>query len=437
MGYLLFLLVNAVLFLRPAEIIPQLENLPFYEVLILACLLVSLGRVASQLSLRSLCEHPISAFVVGQLGAVFISAMLNPDNEAAFPFCIIYAKLLCYYLLLVAVVDTPARLRGFVYCLSGLILLITGLALLQYHGVINIPALASYAEKQWEFVDPETGQSGEVLVRLCAAGIFSNPNDFSRILSVGMLISLYGWSDKDSPVPPLVWLVVFGAFGYAMALTHSRGGFLGLLAGLVAFLWGRYGTRKALGLAAVVLPLFVLLFSGRQTSISTGSGTGFLRIMLWSDAFEQLREAPFFGIGFGDIDDTRPNTHNSFVQAYVGLGLIGGTIFFGALYTSLLLPYRAGRPESGLPKGELRRFCPYLLGIIAGYVVGMLSSSRNSVPPTYMLLGLATAYMRFAGVYLPPTLTRLNGPLVRHVLLATILFVIALYLFIRISLAQS
>jgi hypothetical protein len=52
--------------------------------------------------------------------------------------------------------------------------------------------VASYAERQWEFVDEEAGQSGEVLLRLCAAGIFANPNDLSGILVVGILIAVCG-----------------------------------------------------------------------------------------------------------------------------------------------------------------------------------------------------------------------------------------------------
>ena len=42
LGFVFFLLVNAVLFIRPAELVPSLEDLPVYELLIVTCLLLSL-----------------------------------------------------------------------------------------------------------------------------------------------------------------------------------------------------------------------------------------------------------------------------------------------------------------------------------------------------------------------------------------------------------
>ena len=41
MGFLLFLIVNAVLFLRPGELMPELESLQLYQIAILACLACS------------------------------------------------------------------------------------------------------------------------------------------------------------------------------------------------------------------------------------------------------------------------------------------------------------------------------------------------------------------------------------------------------------
>jgi hypothetical protein len=54
-----------------------------------------------------------------------------------------------------------------------------------------------------------------------------------------------------------------------------------------------------------------------------------------------------------------------------------------------------------------------------------------------MLVGLAAVHVSLAGVYLPPALTSLNRPLVRHVLLVSVLCVEAIYVFMRISLASS
>ena len=289
MGYFLFLLVNAALFLRPEEILPQLNGTHLYELFTLSCLAVSFPRVVNKLGLRSLRANPMNACIVGLMAVVVISNLFNYQSREELGYCFDFAKLVVYYFLLVAVVDTFGKLRGFVYYLAGLIFVLTALALLHYHDVINIAALTSYAERQWEITDEDTGQTGDVLLRLCAAGIFANPNDLSRILMVGILVSLYGLGDRRSQFRRPVWLALLGVFGYAMALTYSRGGFLCLVAALITMLWVRFGGRKTVVLGLVLLPLLLVLFGGRQTQFSTSAGTAHTRIELWSDGFAEWR----------------------------------------------------------------------------------------------------------------------------------------------------
>ncbi len=148
MGFFLFLLVNATLFIRPAEIVPALLDLPIYEVLILGCLLVSLPTVMGQLSIRSLVERPASACVVGVLVSVVLSHLSHFAIDGAVSSGIQFVKVLLYYWLLVGLVNSISRLRFFLVWLLGLIVVLTTLALLQYHSVIDVPALASLAERQ-------------------------------------------------------------------------------------------------------------------------------------------------------------------------------------------------------------------------------------------------------------------------------------------------
>jgi hypothetical protein len=376
--------------------------------------------------------------VVGLLGMVVVSGLRNLGPGEACRAGFEFSKLLVYYLVLVTVVNTERKLRAFVYWLGLLILLLTLLALLQYHGLIQNAALAAYAEKQWDTIDQETGNSGAVLVRLCGAGLFANPNDLSRILVVGSLIALYGANDPRSPLPRLVWHVQLGIFGYALILTHSRGGFLALLTAMMVFLGSRFGGRKPLGLALVVLPLLFVVFKGRQTNISMSDGTGHQRVTIWRDGLQLWRERPLVGIGMGQYsEELGIAAHNSFFNCYAELGFLGGTLFLGAFYLAVLLLSRLSKQGTELPEGELRRFRPYLMGIIAGYMMGMTSDNRSYVPPTYMLLGLASIHVQLAGAYLPSAVTSLNGRLVRRVVFVSGLSVVALYLFIRITLAGS
>jgi len=65
--------------------------------------------------------------------------------------------------------------------------------------------------------------------------------------------------------------------------------------------------------------------------------------------------------------------------------------------------------------------------------VGMLSSSRNYVMPTYTLLALACVQQRMAGFYAPRLAARLNGRLIVQMVAMSIAFLAATYLFVRMT----
>src|SRR5262245_20220875 len=371
----LFILLNVVLLIRPADVFPPLFGLPIYQACILACLAAALPSVSRMLEREGLGAEPISLCMVGLLGAVALSHLSNGRIGEAVTESWEFAKVLIYQVLLISLINTPRRLRVFLSCLSALIVAHTALAVMQYHGMIDLPAMASMSEG---YFDPETGGPTTV-VRLCGAGIFGNPNDLSRILAVGILLALYWLGDRAPLLLRSVWLASLALCGYALTLTHSRGGLIGLIVGLLVLFRAVYGTRKALLLSAVALPALFLLASGRQTDLSTSDGTGQLRVRFWSQGFSAMTEVPAFGLGsnrYNDVTSGHQEAHNSFVHAFVDLGLLGGALFAGAFYFALWLPSQLDRFRIGLMDRDLRRARTFLVGIIAGYGAGLLSSSR-------------------------------------------------------------
>jgi O-antigen ligase len=200
----------------------------------------------------------------------------------------------------------------------------------------------------------------------------------------------------------------------------------------------RFGGKKSVGLALVLSLGLFAVFGGRQTNMTTSAGTGRSRIEIWNEAFHLWRTSLVLGIGMDQIaEELRILAHNSFVHAYTELGLVGGTLFLGAFCLGVTLPYRVTRSWPGLPDGELRRFGPYLIGIVAGYVMGMTSSSRNYIAPTYMIAGLSAVFMRLTEAHVPHTFTCLTGRLVRGVCLASVLTVAAHYVLIQVALTRG
>src|SRR3954471_7774194 len=77
LGFFLFILLNATLYVRPAEIVPALLGLEIYQTLIIACLAASFTCVLEQLTSGELERRPITVCVIGLAFAVVMSHLAN------------------------------------------------------------------------------------------------------------------------------------------------------------------------------------------------------------------------------------------------------------------------------------------------------------------------------------------------------------------------
>lgn len=405
-----FLLLNGIMFLRPGELVPGLAGVPIYEVVILACLAMAAPAIFALLRPVALARNPINLCVFGMLPAIVMSLLAQGDMWNARERGIEFVKVILYYLLLVSLVDSRARLRTFLVSLAVYTLVLNVIALLSYHEIVNLSTVSAYAEGQFQ-VDPDTGERA-VVVRLQAMGVYGNPNGLARIIAVGITICLFEMSRQRPFFGRLRWVIAAVILGYALQLTFSRGGLLAMMAGVVVLFHARYGMKKGGAAILILLPLLVL-FSGRQTDIDTSSGTGQLRIQLWSNGLVALRSSPIFGIGAGYYFRTAGNdAHNSFVEAYVENGLIGGSIFTSAFVLAIVGLYRCKSDVTKAIDPELWQLRPFILSIVVGTVVGQFSSSRVYFPPTYMILGLATIYLTLVGRHVAVGVMRVTPGLV-------------------------
>src|SRR5437016_3382643 len=79
---------------------------------------------------------------------------------------------------------------------------VTTIALLQYHGVIDLPGLSEIAQGH---VDSETGEVS-VLLRLVSTGIFNDPNDLSLLLILASGACVYSFGDRRWGAWRWIWL---------------------------------------------------------------------------------------------------------------------------------------------------------------------------------------------------------------------------------------
>ncbi|HEX5445017.1 MAG TPA: O-antigen ligase family protein [Pirellulales bacterium] len=431
MSFVLFLLVNATLFVRPGEIVPDLAAVPIYECLILACLLTSLRSLTELLSWQRLIERPIALGVLGMLAAIFLSHASHFDLWSARYDSLQFLKTVIYFFLLLANVDSPGRLRTFLFWLLGCIAATVGLALLQYHGWIDLPALTALQQSE---IDPATGMV-YTFPRLRSTGIFNDPNDLSMIAVSGIAIAAYFVTDPSGGNARLAAWLGLAACGYALLLTRSRGGLLALMAALGILFQARYGWRKAMLIGAVALPALLLVAGRRQANIggAMGEGTGQERIKLWSQGFGMLHSSPLFGIGQNRYaEEAGLVAHNSYIHCFGELGLFGGAIFLGLFFYAIRALYQLLADELAKLEPETARLRPYLLAMVCGCAASMLTISRPYVLPTYLTLGLAASFLG----QLQPTLGLAEQPLgkqlLKHIGAASLAMLAAIYLFVRV-----
>jgi O-antigen ligase len=368
---------------------------------------------------------------LGLLPAIVLSHLthfnLFSAREGAIEFC----KIVIYYLLLLANVSSAARLRQFLTWLVGLILILTALAILQYHHVIDIPSLT---ELQQRGILEETGEE-IVIPRLRSTGIFNDPNDLCLILLSAAWISLYRIGSFKAGLPGLLWLAPVGLFSYALMLTQSRGGFLALLAGALVLIRSRFGWWKTGMLGVLVLPMLFLLFAGRQTRLDIGDreDTGQGRIQLWAEAMQLFKEAPVFGIGKDEYQEAnRIVVHNGFLHSFTELGFVGGTMFLGCFCCAGWMLVRLASMDNRWMNQDLYRFLPFLLAIVASYAMGLMSLSRSYVVTTFLIPGLVTAYVRLREQNLPGPLLMFNFRLIGRLAICSVTFLGSIYFFVRL-----
>lgn len=423
MSFALFLVVNAMLFVRPAEFHPALFGMPAYEVCILACLAFSYPAVVDRLSFRALIESPLNACVAGMLAAIILSHLANGELAAAWEYGVEFVKLLLYFFLLVSVVDTPARLERFLSAIGVFAALITALAVLHYHKLVIVPAI-----QLLETGLDDTGRLDRMVARLGSTGLFQDPNDMSLMIVMATIACLYQILERRR----FIWAAPLVLFGHALMLTHSRGGFLGLVAALAVLLVARYG-RQALPLGLIVLPVVIALFAGRQTSISLKDGTGQTRVQLWREGMTLFIRHPVFGIGSDRYDEYVGHVaHNSFIHCFTELGLFGGTLFLGAFYLAFWSLVRLGDRRLPPVSPELKRLRPYLLAIVAGYSTGLMSLSNPYTIPTYTVLGLSSVYVALVEREYGVPVARLDGRLLRRLATVSVIFLVIVQVGVRI-----
>ena len=242
----------------------------------------------------------------------------------------------------------------------------------------------------WEFIN------NPLASRAAAAGW--NANRLALFLCLGAVYSVarQGWArtgGKDQLKQNL--LALLGVFGvgimaWGVFLTSSRGGTISLVCACVVAMASNYGNLKVsrwpivLTIGSLSLAGFFIFIEGKKYSIfnrfeaiSTRGDLGG-RDYLVRKAYDAFTQDPIFGVGIGRLPeeatgnrlDPGHGAHNMYLSVLAEQGIVGLTVFIGALALVIIRAIRAAPV----------RYRPLLYGTISillvGGTVGHLEGNR-------------------------------------------------------------
>lgn len=384
MAFPFLLAIIFVLYVRPGDLVPSLNGVPFLPILYsLTMVSLGLGWLAKTSKSRWLPHFnwilgTWAAFVFSHIPHTYLQATLDTLTGFLPNVFVVFAVAL--------VLDRDRRLRGFttLWILLTLFLAVGGIR--QY----------------WTGI----GWGGQTLIkgRIQGVGIFGDPNDLAQAFLVAVPLVHARFSSR-SPLKNLLMYSLFAIFTYATFLTNSRGGILSLL--FVFFLLSAHRFGKRLGVVIGALLVGALLLAGpsRMGQVTSNESSAQGRLAAWSEGLQMLKANPIEGVGYGRFLEYNSLTaHNSFVLCVAETGLLGGFFWVGLLYVAFLGLRRARLvkvPDDATL--DMIRWSNDATIALIGYLSGAFFLSRTYNIVLYMVVGFAAALYRRA-TELDPTI---------------------------------
>jgi O-antigen ligase len=385
MAYLLCLTYVALMYIRPTEL--GLTWSGFSIVEIVAGVALTAAAFSVIMKPRPVANLPNDWCFLGFFAVVILS---NPANGLywAGPLAFMAAvPIMCFYVLIRVGVHTAGQLRGFIVVLVLLTLFQAVAGIVQYHTGSGFGGSTAILQQEAE---SEDGEEPLTAVRIRGTGIFNDPNDLAMSL---LIVFPFLFTAVVSPNPGLTrrlgGFVALGILAYALYLTQSRGGLVGLAGLCAAYAYRRFGRRLGLILATVVVgaSLVVLAFGqSRLSRLESSEASAQGRVQAWSAGLEMVRSKPVMGVGAGQFTEYHERVaHNSFVHAFAETGFVGGFFFVGMFYW-LFVGAGSSRNVAGAASSPLATDI-WASGIAVVVTACFLSRQYSPVPLVPLALG--------------------------------------------------
>jgi O-antigen ligase len=330
---------------------------------------------------------PLILAFVAAIGSVVVNDV--PGDVALYALRILFEPLLFYFLGFLFPKDRRwVQAAVAVFVLTGVSLALHGL----YQYLTHAPMPASWVDVR------ETG------IGTRAYSIIQNPNGLGAFLLMGAMVSLsLALARRSRAVLRVLWAAACVMQLAGIAVTFSRGAWIGLAAGVAALLIIAYRRYLVPIVAVVVVAWFALprvfidrlTFAFSSAYITKSSAAG--RLYVWNMALDYAGRHPWFGVGLGTFGGTSAVTFgygrlwvDSF---YLQLAAEGGLLLL-AFFLWVLL-----RVVKGLVKGYGMTPDAYLRALGAGSLAAFVAVAvANLTASVWETLAVGVGFWFLAGL---------------------------------------
>jgi len=321
-----------------------------------------------------------------------------------------YAKSLCFFFFVVATVDTTRKLRILisVYAATQVFRVLEPLEMHLRSGYWG--SFTSLGN--WEYMDRLSGSPYDII----------NPNGLGFVIIMALPL-VYLIVRPDTAARRVLFGCLVAAMSYALVLSASRSGFLGLVFLGVLSIW-RSKHRAAYLTAGIIvavvgLGLMSSLQRERYVSIfshsAKGGATAEARITGVIADFKVSLRRPLFGHGLGTSREANANfrgedlpSHNLYTEVAEELGYVGLVLLLMLIWSFLKACWTAQRLLSAAPLTEPRlRFLHDVAGtlvvVVAVDLFFSFAAFGFSEPYWYFFGGLSVVTARLALKLAPAT----------------------------------
>lgn len=323
------------LYVRPNDLVPgAFETFQIVKIVAIFTIIAYVGSQMSRGAGLTLWPIEMKMLAVILLLAIAFTPVAVEPQTSIDTLTDSFFKVVTIFVLMMNLIDTRARLRSFMKLLIFCGVFVAASAVLNYFR--GATAL---------------NNSGE-LVRIAGYGtFFSNPNELAMAVNLIMPFAVvFGLTSKG--FKRILFFAVAALLAFAVVVSFSRGGFLGLVAISGVLMWkaGRGRRFVTIGAAVLIAAAFVVCMpSGYGDRIFTivntsqdQTNSAQERQELLMRGLDVISHHPIIGVGVGNygIYSLRKLVaHNSYIETAAELGLAG----FAAYLVLIFAPLRSLR----------------------------------------------------------------------------------------------